>query len=367
MHRVSTLARAMTFAAIAAAFPGRMAHAQGGVLLQGVFDLELWKTNGQSALLARNDGRLGPVARGDVWTAVEPFRDIVAFAEVMGETGSGRDEPGSEVYARQFGVRYAPSDAFTITAGRVPQVVGAFSARQLSFRNPLIGVPDGYATAYPNVLRVDGTRGMVDYRAGLVDLPFYRPGYVPEPSRAVRPAIGIGITPVTGFRIGASGTVGSYLNDGLGDSLLAGQPWTAYKQRIAAAELQFSHGYFDANAELAWSSYDVPGKPATKGVLYYVEPRYTFSPRVFVAARYERNYYPFIAPRNSGWISSHSDLSDVELGLGFRATPATLLKVSVRGDHWAPNPNPGAPQANGTAVAVQWSQLVDFMELAARR
>lgn len=347
----------------------RTAHAQGGFLLQGVGDVELWKTDSASSLLARANGKLAPLFRGDVWMAIEPLRNVVLFDETLAETGKARDEPGTEIYAKQYGVRFSPSDAFTFEGGKIRQIVGAFSARQLSFRNPLIGEPNGYAASYPHGVRVDGTVGLFDYRAGVVSLPVYRPGYIPEPSAALRPAIGFGVTPTTGSRIGFTGTVGPYLNHDLTSTELRGESWTHYKQRVVGMDAQLSRGYFEANVEASYSNYDVPGRgTAIDGVSFYVEPKYTFTPRFFMAARAERNDYPFILPVTpTFWVANRVIVSDAEVGGGFRATASALLKLSLRMDHWTPNVNPQAPHDNGYAVAMQWSQMVDFVELLRRR
>jgi hypothetical protein len=319
-------------------------------------------------LLARSNGRAGPVARADVWAAIEPMRNTILFGEIMGETGSGRDEPGSEYYVKQFGLRFSPADGFSIEAGKVTPIVGTFSSRQLSFRNPLIGSPDGYAAAYANGVKFSGNVGLFDYRAGALSLPLYREGYVPNPSQTLRPAIGIGITPFVGLRLGVSGTVGPYLNCDLSSSQLRGQSWKSYGQRVVAADAQFSRGYFEAHGELTRSSYDVPGLPASNGLMYYLESKYTITPRLFLAARFERNDYPFISPITpTVWIANNSVVSDGEVGGGFRLTASTLLKLSVRADHWNPNPNPNAPHDDGYAVAAQWSQTLDFMEMVTRR
>jgi hypothetical protein len=60
-------------------------------------------------------------------------------------------------------------------------------------------------------------------------------------------------------------------------------------------------------------------------------------------------------------------LQDVEIGGGFRVTATTLLKLSVRGDHWAPNANPNAPHDNGYAVGVPVVAEARFRELLQRR
>jgi hypothetical protein len=343
----------------------RAADAQGGVLVQGVGDLEMWKTDSASQLLARNLGRTVGMLRADVWAAAEPLRNLILFSEVSGETGRGNE---SELYLKQYGIRYTPLDAFGIEVGKITQVVGTFAARQLSFRNPLVGTPDGYATAYPYGVRAGGSAGIFDYRVGIVSLPLYREGYVPPPSPALRPAIGAGITPMIGLRLGVSATEGPYLNRDFTAQQLHGADWKAYGQRVVAGDMAFSRGYFEAHGEVARSSYDVPGRPASVGLMYYLESKYTLTPRVFLAARYERNDYPYISPVTpTVWIGSNSVVSDGELGAGYRLGAETLLKVSVRKDHWKPNPNPNAPHDNGYAVAAQWSQTFDLMEMLTQR
>ncbi|MEO7457176.1 MAG: hypothetical protein ABIY52_13010 [Gemmatimonadaceae bacterium] len=351
------------------AAPVVAARAQGGFLFQGVSDLELWKTDDKSTLLHRTNGQPGVIARGDVWAAVEPIRNVVLFGEVWAEGGSARLEQGGDIYTRQYGVRWAPTDAFSAEGGQIRNIVGTFSSRLLSFRNPLIAMPDGYAPNYPYGARVDGSAGKVDYRAGVLSLPLYREGYTPPPSHAVRPAIGAGITPTIGMRFGVSASAGPYLNDSFSASQLHAQDWKSFRQRVIAGDAQFSRGYFEGNAEIAHGSYDVPGRAtAINGLSFYVEPKYTFTPRFYAAARYERNDYPFISPLNSTiWIANGVIVQDVELGAGYRPTARTLLKLSGRKDHWTPNANPNVPKDNGYAVALQWSQTWDFVELATRR
>jgi hypothetical protein len=367
-----TLCRAASIALVAGILLPRASWAQGGLLLQGVYDTELWKTDSASQLLARNSGKLGALGRINLWTAVEPVRDVVLFGQVEAETGKARDEPGSEVYVNQYGARWSPSDAFVLEAGKMTHIVGVFSSRHLSFRNPLIGAPDGYSLVYPHGARVSGTASVFDYRVGVLSKPVWHEGYTPDPSSAWRPAIGVGVTPFTGVRIGASATTGSYL--GSDDAVfIAGEDWRRYKQHVVAADLQLSRGYFEANAELARASYDVPDRAeAAKGLTWYVETKYTFTPRFYLAARVERNDYPYISPLVTPftgpiWIASNSDFTDAEVGGGFRVTSSTLLKVSVRADHWVPNPNPNAPTASGRAIAMQVSQTFDVVELVTRK
>lgn len=309
------------------------------------------------------------LGRLDMWAAWEPTRNFVLFVEGIGEVGPARTEPGTLLSTRQFGVRYLPSDAFNLQVGGVPQIVGEFSSRSLSTRNPLIGIPDGYSLSYPYGARVDGNIGKFDYRAGIVDLPLFRPGYTPEPSRAWRPAIGGGVTPTTGMRVGVSAMRGPYLSSDLTPALLASKDWKTYQQGLLVFDGHFTRGYFETHAELGFNTYDVPNRATTiNGKIWYVESKYTFTPRVFVAGRIERNDYPFISPRTAtAWTANGSTFRDGEIGIGYRPTASTILKVSGRKDNWIPNPSPFAPKDNGYAIAVQWSQAFDVLDLTMQR
>src|SRR5258708_31323304 len=149
-------ARVMLLALMAVGGPVTPAMAQGGFLFQGVSDLELWKTDSASSLLARNRGHPGPTLRADLWAAIEPFRNVIIFGEVLGETGSARDPRTDRATGKQYALRFSPSDAFSIETGKIQPIVGTFPSRQLSFRNPLIGTPDGYSPEYPLGVLVAG-------------------------------------------------------------------------------------------------------------------------------------------------------------------------------------------------------------------
>jgi hypothetical protein len=361
MRRRALLALALTLGVAGSA------RAQGGFLAQGVLDAELWKTDSMSALLARNGGRPGAIGRLGLWAAVEPWRDVVFFGQLSAESGAARQEEGSELYVTQYGTRWSPSDAFVLEAGKMTHVVGTFQSRSLSFRNPLVGMPDGYSLVYPFGVRVSGSTSVLDWRAAVLSKPLTHDGYTVEPSHAPRPAVGAGITPITGVRLGVSATVGPYLNRDLAPTLLAGRDWRSYRQRLVAADLQLSRGYFEAFAELAHGSYDVPGGDPVAGLTWYLESKYTFTPRLYAAVRVERNDYPYIMPFSAvAWTADKSDFTDVEAGAGFRLTPATLVKLSVRADHWVPNPNPFAPQTSGRAIAMQLSRTFDLVEAVRR-
>ena len=374
MPRISRLRAALkstiACAALAVALAPR-ARAQLPILLEGVADGEFWSTTAYSNLLTRNAGRASGLGRLQLWTAIEPLPGLVFFGqgEAEGGRGSTNTQGNSVAFsAEQYGVRYALSPAFVIDAGKLQPIVGNFAARRFSNRNPLIGTPDGYSLEYPMGVEVSGERHYIDYRVAMVSLPPSHEEYVPSPDARLRPAIGGGITPMPGLRIGGSFTVGSYLNHTYTATQLHDKPWSDYDQRVVALDAAYSHGYLETHFEAARASYDVPGRDhALMGYTYYGEAKYTLTPRFFVATRLERNHYPFIRAGATNWTARLTDFVDGEAGVGYRVTASTVVKASVRADRWwVPPGAAGFLGQGGPALAMQVSQSFDAMSWFAR-
>ena len=368
MQRTDRMRRARLLivgAGVLACAGTRVASAQGSVLLQGILDGEAWSTNTSSNLLTRNVGRPAGLGRLQMWGAYEPVRHWVLYAQGEAEAGNARNSTEThDFYSDQFGIQYSLNQMFVVDAGKLTPLIGTFSTRRFSTRNPLIGIPDGYSLQYPLGVKVSGEMSHFDYRAAMVSLPADHLGYVPRATARLRPAIGAGFTPIVGARIGASFTVGPYLNHSIGATQLVGKSWSAYDQRVLALDAAFSRGYLETHAEFARGSYDVPGRAnAVSGFTYYGEAKYTLSPRFFLAARAERNKYPFIRPTSSAtWIANLTDFVDGEVGGGYRLATSTLFKLSVRGDRWwVRSGASGFRGQGGRAIAVQLSQAFDVM------
>src|SRR3954470_5321117 len=80
MALASPLAIRTAAAAAALTLVVPTARAQGA-LIQGVVDAEWWATSGESTLLTRNANRGGMAGRLSLWTAVEPRRGFVVYAQ----------------------------------------------------------------------------------------------------------------------------------------------------------------------------------------------------------------------------------------------------------------------------------------------
>lgn len=347
-----------------AAVPG---SAQSWLRVEGVADGEAWATDDGSRLLARNDGRPSVLGRLQLWAIAELRPDLAVLA--LGELEGGNAlEEGHEVGIEQLVLRYARSRSLVIDVGQLVSPVGAFGSRRFSTINPLIGSPDGYPVTYPWGFQIAGAFRQLDYRAALVNLPVTHEGYVPEPSATLRPAIGAGITPTTGLRFGVSYTRGPYLNRHLGTALLAGEDWKDYRQQVIAFDSRFSRGYLELHGELGLSDYEVPGLgDPVGGIAYYAEAKYTWSPRLFTAARLERNDYPFIRPQGDNtWMAQGVNFYNFEVGAGYRLSPGTTVKVSYRRDRWLVDEAQKSYLPDGYAFAMQLSQRLDINSWFAR-
>ncbi|HXV85934.1 MAG TPA: hypothetical protein VD793_04510 [Gemmatimonadales bacterium] len=333
-------------------------RAQDWLFVEGLIDVEGWITHAESRLLARNQGDPGPVGRLTLWTGVALHPRVQLLAQGYVEAGSARagDEGADpEPYVDQLEIRYLYSRHLVLEVGKILQPVGAFGPRRYSTSNPLIGAPDSYPTQYPWGLQASGVAGAWDYRIGMVSLPLFRPGYTPQPGHRARAAGGAGITPVTGFRIGLSGTYGPYLSADLASQLPpGGGAWHSYQQAVIAGDLRFSRGYLEVRAEVARSWYDAPTAGVLNGDAEYVELKYTWTPRFFTATRWERNNYPFIRPvAPTFWIANVVALYDGEVGAGYRVGRNGLVKLSFRKDYWDVDAADRGRFPNGYAAAVQ--------------
>lgn len=350
------------------------AFGQVAFQIRGLADGELWKTDEGSVLLSRNQGDTAPLGRLHLWGALEPNPrfQLAVLAEFEGGDAVQGDESEHDVHAEieEALLRFSPESGLPIVfeGGRIAPTVGAFAKRRFSNINPLIGEPDGYQTMYPWGGQVSLAWNRADFRAALIDLPVVNVKYTPEPSSRARPALAAGYSPMAGIRLGGSFTSGPYLGSGVNPFLPAGSEWDDYWERVFGIEAQFSRGYFEVNGEVVFSRYEVPNHPeATHGLAHYTELKYTWSPRLFSAIRFEQNDYAYIQPVSpSFWIAAETNFYDGEAGIGYRLGPETLIKVAYRRDFWKVDDSLRPFLPDGYSVSTQISYGFDVESLLRR-
>jgi len=318
---------------LAASDPAR-AEIGDKVYLQGLTDAELWETGAQTDL-SRNGGDPAGLGRLRRW-AVGGFTDqIQGFAMGSLEGGKATYDQQTDTTLEQAYLRFsfAAPKRMVIQAGKMTLPVGNFSRRYLSSQNPLIGTPANYRVAYPVGLELTGSVGRFEGVAAVLDRPITDPEVLldEDPSTAYRPLLGAALIPMVGMRLGAYYTQGPYLTDKWQSMIPGGADWKDFDERVAGFDLQFSRAHFELNGEFSKSRYEIPQDNHGEGKNYYIEPKYTWSPRWFTALRLERSHLPYVWPETTiPWWISVKKVYDAEVGVGFRVDPNLLLKASYR-------------------------------------
>ena len=335
------------------------------VLFRGLADVTFIETDDGSRLLSENGGEPAMDANLRLWLGGDLGAGFQAIIVGLGQGGKASAEGEADADLEQAFLRWtAPAKArLTIDAGRIVTPYGNFSRRYLSNVNPLVGSPDGYGVAYPWGAVVAGAVSRFDYRVAVTDLPLVNDKYVPKVGRAYRPGVELGVTPTIGLRLGAYATAGPYLGPDVTWALPTGSSWRDFEQRVAAVNVEFSRGHFALNGEYAWSSYEVPAQDGkSKGHLWFIEPAYAWTPRLFTALRLEENDYPYIMPINSFfWLGSNARFRDLETAIGWRFARGLVVKASYRFDRWDVEPELRPILPDGHAFGLQLSYAFDVL------
>ena len=358
--------------ALSCGMASSLTMAQQRYLLEGIFDAELYHTDPDSRLLSRNEGDLATLGRLQLWSAfqITPGLQIYALAEIETDNSSGARQTEAEI--EQLALRYTSQSSpyYFLEAGKILSPLAAHSNRYLSTKNPLIRQPYIFTTTYPVGVQVAGSSGWLDYRAAILDLPDINPVYIAaEPDSAFRPALGFGVTPFTGLRFGVTYTKGPYLNRQLDAYLPPGTGWRDLDQRVMGFDFQFSRGYLELNGQLVVSRYDVPfHDERTDDTAYYLELIYTWTPRLYGAARFGKNEGTFINHTSDlSWMAPSGKFSDLEVGLGYRFSPNILFKVAYSCDHWNADDTAENFSRTGHSLGLQFSYNFDLGSRFAER
>lgn len=344
------------------------AHGQDWYLVEGIVDAEVYETDTGSPVLTQNDGDLAVLGRLQLWTAFQlsPTLQFYAQGQIEADNFDGTGEADADL--EQAALRYTRLSApwLMAEAGKILSPMAAYTERQLSTRNPLIGQPYLYAAAYPWGAKIVGSAGWFDYQAAWIDPDDADLDYgAIEPDRAFRPALAAGVTPLTGLRFGLSWTRGPYLNRESNDHLPGGRQWREYKQRALGFDAQFSRGYLELNGQLLRTQYDVPYHGSVpEDSAYWLELKYTWTPRLYGAVRYQRVEATYVGePEYHYWYTKTIRFNTLEVGLGYRFSPDLLLKVAYQADRWDEPDYGYAERATGHALALQLSWSFDLVSL----
>lgn len=356
------------FFAFCACLAGPEASAAEAYLVQGILDAELYSSDTASPLLTRNDGDTATLGRLQLWAAFQlsPSWQFYARGEVESDNFEGYAETNSDLDQVAFRYTHQASPWFYVEAGKILSPLVAYSDRRLSSQNPLIGQPYLYTRGYPWGAKLAGAVGWFDYQLAWIDPSDNDSEYQAiEPDSAFRAALGAGVTPFTGLRLGLSWTEGPYLAGDIADKLPQGSHWRDYDQRVLGLDLQFSRGYLEFNGQWFRTENELPyGDSDPDSSSYYLELKYTWSPRLFSAVRYqnvEASYVDYSYYRR--WYAETENFSLLEIGLGYRFSRDLLFKAVYETDHRENSTYAYGASARGHALGLQLSWSFDVVSL----
>jgi len=351
-----------------------LAMAQQRYLVEGIFDAEVYKTDANSLLLSRNEGDIATLGRLQLWAAFQITRGLQIYALGQGETDNSGADRVTEAVLEQYALRYTSQSSpyYFLEAGKILSPLAAYSDRHLSSQNPLIRQPYIFTTTYPLGIQAAGSSGWLDYRAAVLDLPAVSLNYtLTQADSAFRPALGFGVTPLTGLRFGFTYTKGPYL-DRDGAYVPPGTTWRDFDQRVLGFDFQFSRGYLELNGQLANYRYEVPYyDKSSDDTSWYLELKYTWTPRLYGAARMGKYEAEYIAQYSAGYSlprrSPGREFRDLEIGIGYRLNANILFKIAYSSDHWSGGYTADKRLQNGHSVGAQLSCHFDLGSLFQRR
>ena len=248
-----------------------------------------------------------------------------------------------------------------IEGGLLPSPIGLANLTvRRPHLNPTISQPSSLFTPLPS-LELGGPRlnllgavypfgGQVtisgahwDARAALIDTsPLRRRGVFadPKPPRFANLVVGGGVTPVVGFRVGASMTHGGWQRAGESPATTSNRDAT-----VVTVESEFSFAYTMLSGE--WVRDAIATSSGTRVASgWFVQGRQTLAPRWFVAGRVERMASPLVLPTGV----QPQQFSSTEETLGYRLTP----ELTVRAGHRARRGFRRPGYEHQVAVSVVW-------------
>jgi hypothetical protein len=292
-----------------------------------------------------------------------PLDRIALIAEIRSEDLSRIDTHAAYVRFRPW-----PTRPFDIQAGRIPPSFGAYGRRAYNADNPLIGYPLAYqyltslrADAIPNtvddLLRMRGRGWQPSYPVGSTSTSTGVPlvsafrwdtgvqahwsgtyidatagvttGTLSDPqftdNNGGRQISGrVAAKPAVGLVVGASAAHGAWLSDEVVELLPTTARSESYSQRAFGVDGEYSRAHWLVRAEVVWSGWDMPfmqlaatRRLDARGM--WIEGRYRFHPRMFVAARADRLDFSRIAGTilNGAPVTWDAPVERIEAGLGW--------------------------------------------------
>jgi hypothetical protein len=267
----------------------------------------------------------------DNWFVTGAFQLVTRpyyFAEL---SGAGYGAKGSVLQATLNYSQVFRDGSILVRAGQMSTAFGSFPLRYDDAENPLIDLPVGYGYYYAPVsifgiagLQIDATRGRWDGRVQFANSSPANPRSLFDHDQYGNWAGGAGYTIRQGFRVGASGYRGPFLDRKYPYYFPGEAKPSELPAHAAGIDVNWAHGHTNAQGE--FQKFVMPYKaiPTFRETAGYGEVRQVMSPRWFIAGRY-------------GYSSSNAVGKEqrIETSAGFRLFRFELIKVGYEIKHYS--------------------------------
>jgi hypothetical protein len=369
--------------------------------LRGTLDLELYYVDGPGPGLIFTDDDFLLHPRLSLFLDAQLGAHIYIFAQARVDRGFDPGEAGVEARMDEYAVRFSPwQDArLNLQLGKFATMVGNWVARHYSWDNPFVtaplpyenltavwdsAAPDSGATilgwahvetapgdfggdefsdrhlrqpivwgpSYASGMALFGRIGKFDYAAELKNASL---SSRPETWDATEtnwenPTFSgrAGLRPNEMWNFGVSASTGTYLRPEARPSLAAGFALDDYRQIVIAQDVAFAWRHLQIWAEFFQARFEIPTIGDLDTFAYYVEAKYKFTPQLFGALRWNQQIFGTVRDRMGRRATWGRDARRIDLGIGYRPTAHTQLKLQYS----LQNEDSG-PREYGHTVAAQ--------------
>ena len=137
----------------------------------------------------------------------------------------------------------------------------------------------------------------------------------------------LGLRPNQSWNMGASGSIGSYLNRFASGTTAPGHSLSDYRQILLGQDVSFAWHHWELAAEVMESRFEIPGVGDADSLAYYISAKYKFTPQLFGAVRWNQHLFGTLPDGNGGSEKWGGDIWRTDIAAGYRFNAHTQLKL----------------------------------------
>ena len=158
----------------------------------------------------------------------------------------------------------------------------------------------------------------------------------------------LGWQPNEMWKIGVSGSTGTYLRPEAEPTLAPGHSLSDYRQIVVAQDASFSWRHLQIWAEFFETRFEIPTVGNFDTFAYYLEAKYKLAPQWFAAVRWNQQLFGTVTNQSNREVQWGRDVWQIDSAIGYRLTAHSQAKLQYTLQHEG-----SAPRNYGHTVAAQ--------------